>query len=184
MTLRVVPDGERCIDCGGCEVACKVEWDVPHSAERIEVVTHNEGEEGTRYSGGESHTPMQCYNCEEAPCIDVCPTDALHRDEHGLVQVDQDTCIGCSYCSWACPFGAPQYPEEASTTGGAGTMDKCTTCVERLEDGEEPACVETCPTDALVFGTPGEIASELRSRGSETGFSAAESEVVFGVGSD
>ncbi|MBS3761585.1 4Fe-4S dicluster domain-containing protein [Halodesulfurarchaeum sp.] len=184
MTKRVIPDVDRCIDCGGCEVACKVEWDIGHSEERIEIVTHNEGRDGTRYTGGESHTPMQCYNCAEAPCIDVCPTDALHRDEHDLVQVDKDLCIGCSYCSWACPFGAPQYPTEEETAGGAGIMDKCTTCKPRLEEGKDPACVETCPTDALIYGTASEISDEMRRRGSDTMFTEGEAGVVFGTGSD
>ncbi|MFB6086085.1 MAG: 4Fe-4S dicluster domain-containing protein [Halodesulfurarchaeum sp.] len=184
MTLRVIPDVERCIDCGGCEVACKEEWDIPHSGERIEVVTHNEAERGTYYTDGETHTPMQCYNCEEAPCIDVCPTDALHRDEDNLVQVDKDLCIGCSYCAWACPFGAPQYPTEETTTGGSGIMDKCTTCEPRLEEGKNPACVNTCPTDALVFGTPSEISDEMRRRGSDPMFTKAEQSIVFGTGSD
>lgn len=184
MTLRVIPDVERCIDCGACEVACKVEHDLPHSEERIEVVTQNEGRSGTEYSGGERHTPMSCYNCEEAPCIDVCPTDALHRDENGLVQVDQDVCIGCSYCSWACPFGAPQYPDEGSTTGGSGVMDKCTTCESRLEEGEDPACVANCPTDALMFGTPSEISSEIRERGSDLMFDSDEQAIVFGATDD
>jgi formate dehydrogenase iron-sulfur subunit len=63
-------------------------------------------------------------------------------------------------------------------------MDKCTTCVERLEAGKDPACVETCPTEALVFGTPSEISDEMRRRGSDTMFTESEAAIVFGTGSD
>lgn len=177
---RVIPKVESCIDCGACNVGCKEEWDLPDNDDRIAVVTHNEGQGGGRFSAGETSVAMSCYHCAEAPCMDVCPTGALHRDDNGLVQVDKDDCIGCSYCSWACPFGAPQFPEETASAGNAGTMDKCTGCVERVEEGENPVCVDQCPTDALAYGTPGEIAGEFReSRGSDM-FTERFGDVVFG----
>ncbi len=179
-TPRVIPDVEACIDCGGCEVACMRTWELPESSDRIEIVTHNEGEEGGRFNDGETSVPMPCFHCAEAPCIDVCPTDAVSRDKNGLVQLDEDKCIGCTYCAWACPFGAPQFPEEGDSTGGAGTMDKCTLCVDRLEEDDEPACVSECATDALVFGTPEQISTEFREKRSEDIFSGGLDQVVFG----
>ena len=179
-TPRVIPNVEACIDCGGCEVACMRTWELPESSDRIEIVTHNEGEEGGRFNDGETSVPMPCFHCAEAPCIDVCPTDAISKDENGLVQLDEDKCIGCTYCAWGCPFGAPQFPEEENSTGGAGTMDKCTLCVDRLEEDKEPACVSECATDALVFGTPEQISTEFRENRSEDIFSGGLDQVVFG----
>lgn len=179
-TKRVIPDIEACIDCGGCEVACKRTWDVPHEGERIEVVTQNEGQSGTRYDQGETNVPMPCYHCADPPCVPVCPTDALEKQDNGLVQVDKDKCIGCTYCAWACPFGAPQFPDEADSTGSAGVMDKCTLCEPRLEEDKQPACFAECATDALIFGTPSEISDEFRARRGESLFDSEAAGIVFG----
>lgn len=177
---RVIPDVETCIDCGACNVACKDEWDLEDNNDRIAVVTHNEGREGGRFESGETSVPMSCYHCAEAPCMEVCPTDALQRDEHGLVQVEKDDCIGCSYCTWACPFGATQFPEETSSVGNAGTMDKCTGCAERIEEDENPVCFDQCPTDALLYGTPAEIANQMREGRSSDMFTEKYGDIVFG----
>lgn len=112
--------------------------------------------------------------------MNVCPTDAVHRDEEGLIQVDSDRCLGCSYCAWACPFGAPQFPDEQDSVGDAGTMDKCTLCKPRREEGKEPACVSSCPTDALVYGTSAELSDEARKDLTEEPFSDELATVVFG----
>lgn len=177
---RVIPKVGACIDCGGCNVICKETWDLPDNSDRIGVVTNNEGQLGGRFRDGETSVPMSCYHCAEAPCKEVCPTDAIDRDENGLVQVDSDSCIGCSYCSWACPFGATQFPDETEATGSAGTMDKCTGCAPRVEEGKNPACVDNCPTDALVYGTPNEIADELRDDRSDDLFTGDLGRIVFG----
>lgn len=179
-TPRVIPNVEACIDCGGCEVACMRTWELPEESNRIGVVTHNEGTGGGRFSDGETAVPMTCFHCAEAPCKDVCPTDAIHRDEEGLIQIDTDQCLGCTYCAWACPFGAPQFPEETESTGDAGLMDKCTLCKPRLEEGKEPACVSECATDALMYGTSAELSDEIRANLSEEPFSEDLLEVVFG----
>lgn len=179
-TPRVIPNLDACIDCGACEVACNRTWDLPQDTNRIRVVTHNEGDQGGRFKKGETNVPMSCYHCEEAPCMDVCPTDALYKDEDGLVQIDKDDCIGCSYCAWSCPFGAPQFPEEGQSTGDAGPMDKCDLCKPRLDEGKDPACVSECPTDALVFGTPSEISTDLRENRTGDLFKGDLAGVVFG----
>jgi len=177
---RVIPNVEACIDCGGCNVTCKSEWELPANSDRIEVVTKNEGQLGNRFEGGETAVPMSCYHCAEAPCEDVCPTNAIERDDNGLVQVSAEKCIGCSYCAWACPFGAPQFPDETSSTGNAGVMDKCTGCAPRVEEGEKPACVDRCPTDALVYGTPSEISQQIRKNQAGDLFAGELAKVVFG----
>lgn len=177
---RVIPKVGACIDCGACNVACKDEWDLSDNNDRIAVVTHNEGKGGGRFKAGETSVPMTCYHCAEAPCMEVCPTDAIDRDEHGLVQVEKDDCIGCSYCAWACPFGAAQFPDETASTGNAGTMDKCTGCVERIEEDENPVCFDQCATDALAYGTPSEIAQEIRGDRSADMFRGDLGDIVFG----
>ena len=99
------------------------------------------------------HFPMSCMHCEDAACVTVCPTGASYkRESDGIVLVDQDKCMGCNYCAWACPYGARELDRED------GVMKKCTLCVDRIydnnlpEDERKPACVMTCPAHARYFG--------------------------------
>jgi formate dehydrogenase iron-sulfur subunit len=194
---RIFPDVEACIDCGGCVVACKRTWDISPGEQRISVSTMLEGRPaadgfnadsaGALHEGkspGETSIPMQCYHCESAPCVSVCPVDSLVKKENGFVEIRENLCIGCQYCLTACPFGAPQFPEAddgvAAIFGTGGTMDKCTMCEERQDVGKGPACAEECATDAILVGTNQQIADELESRGSSTFFNDTAMEVVFG----
>jgi formate dehydrogenase iron-sulfur subunit len=194
---RIFPDVEACIDCGGCVVACKRTWDVPADEQRISISTMLEGQEaaaglnassaralGQGESPGETSIPMQCYHCENAPCVSVCPTDSLISMDDGFVDVRDNLCVGCQYCLSACPFGAPQFPESdegaARLFGGGGTMDKCTMCEERQDVGKGPACAEECSTDAILVGSAGEIADELDRRDSGTFFNDVAMDIVFG----
>ena len=194
---RIFPDVEACIDCGGCVVACKRTWDVPRDEQRISISTMLEGQEGAEgmnaasgrameqgVSPGETSVPMQCYHCENAPCVSVCPTDSLVKTEEGFVDVRDSLCIGCQYCLSACPFGAPQFPDSdtgaAAVVGGGGLMDKCTMCEERQEVGKGPACAEECSTDAILVGDSREIASELEKRDSGVFFNEVAMDVIFG----
>ena len=194
---RIFPDVEACIDCGGCVVACKRTWDVPRDEQRISISTMLEGQEGAEgmnaasgrameqgVSPGETSVPMQCYHCEDAPCVSVCPTDSLVKTEEGFVDVRDSLCIGCQYCLSACPFGAPQFPDSdsgaAAVVGGGGLMDKCTMCEERQEVGKGPACAEECSTDAILVGDSREIASELEKRDSGVFFNGVAMDIIFG----
>ncbi|WP_251342918.1 4Fe-4S dicluster domain-containing protein [Haloplanus halophilus] len=194
---RIFPDVEACIDCGGCVVACNRTWDTPKDEQRISVSTMLEGQEGAQglnahsaraleqnRSPGETSVPMQCYHCENAPCVSVCPTDSLFKKEDGFVQVQDDLCVGCQYCLSACPFGAPQFPESddgaARIFGTGGTMDKCTMCEERQDVGKGPACAEECSTDAILVGDADQISSELERRDSGTFFNDVAMEIIFG----
>ncbi|WP_435194188.1 4Fe-4S dicluster domain-containing protein [Natronomonas sp. EA1] len=194
---RIFPDVEACIDCGGCVVACKRTWDISPDEQRISIATMLEGKEAADglnahsakalqegKSPGETSIPMQCYHCENAPCVSVCPTDALLKKDNGFVEVRDSLCIGCQYCLSACPFGAPQFPEandgSAAIFGTGGTMDKCTMCEERQDVSKGPACAEECATDAILVGTSGEIADELEKRGSGTFFNDQAMEIIFG----
>ncbi|PSQ02154.1 formate dehydrogenase [Halobacteriales archaeon QS_5_68_33] len=194
---RIFPDVEACIDCGGCVVACKRTWDVPRDEQRISISTMLEGQEGAEgmnaasgrameqgVSPGETSVPMQCYHCENAPCVSVCPTDSLIKKDDGFVDVRDSLCIGCQYCLSACPFGAPQFPDSdsgaAAVVGGGGLMDKCTMCEERQDVGKGPACAEECSTDAILVGDSREIASELEKRDSGVFFNDVAMDVIFG----
>ncbi|MDT3436485.1 4Fe-4S dicluster domain-containing protein [Haloarcula sp. 1CSR25-25] len=194
---RIFPDVEACIDCGGCVVSCKRTWDVPRDEQRISIATMLEGQEAASglnassgqamaqgESPGETAVPMQCYHCSNAPCTSVCPTDSLISKDNGFVRVRDDLCIGCQYCLSACPFGAPQFPDEdsgvANLVGSGGNMDKCTMCEERQDVGKGPACAEECATDAILVGTPAQISDELDNRGSDTFFNDVAMDIIFG----
>jgi Fe-S-cluster-containing dehydrogenase component len=99
------------------------------------------------------HFPKSCLHCESAPCVTVCPTGASYkRAEDGIVLVNEDACIGCGLCAWACPYGAREMD------GAAKVMKKCTLCIDRIynetlaEADRIPACVRTCPAGARHFG--------------------------------
>lgn len=177
--LKFFVDASRCIECGGCEVACKNENDVPEGVQRIRVATIKEGEPG------ETNIPIPCMHCSTPPCKAVCPVDAFYQTDDGLVLWSKDICIGCGYCLYACPFGAPQFPK-GDPYGKRGVMDKCTYCAggpepafspderraygsNRLAEGKLPACGSFCATKALLVGEADEIASIYRQRVSHRG---------------
>jgi molybdopterin-containing oxidoreductase family iron-sulfur binding subunit len=121
---------------------------------------------------------VQCFHCENAPCIKACPTKATWREPDGTVVVDYDWCIGCRYCIAACPYygrrfnwNDPQVPLDEMTKKqhylgnrirARGQTEKCTFCVQRSREGRLPACVEACPTGARVFGNLLDPKSEIR----------------------
>jgi sulfite dehydrogenase (quinone) subunit SoeB len=116
------------------------------------------------------HFPRSCLHCETPDCVTVCPTGASYkRAEDGIVLVDEDKCIGCKLCSWACPYGAREYSEVR------GTMQKCTLCVDRIynesfeEYDRQPACVMACPTRARHFGDLGDPDSKVSKLVAERG---------------
>jgi anaerobic dimethyl sulfoxide reductase subunit B (iron-sulfur subunit) len=94
---------------------------------------------------------ISCNHCERPICVDVCPTKAMAKNKAGIVLVDEKRCIGCKYCSWACPYGAPQYDQTR------GVMGKCDFCIDYVEDGRNPSCVDSCPMRALDFGELSEM---------------------------
>lgn len=109
---------------------------------------------GTGYS---MSLPVMCQHCESAPCVDVCPTGASMKRADGIVLVDRHTCIGCRYCMMACPYKARSFVHEVltdqteSTPRGKGCVESCNMCVNRIDNGQEPACVEASD-GAIIFG--------------------------------
>ena len=125
--MKFLCDAERCIECNACVTACKNEHEVPWGVNRRRVVTINDGQPGER------SISVACMHCSDAPCIAVCPVDCIYSTEDGVVLHSKDLCIGCGYCFYACPFGAPQYPQ-AGNYGSRGKMDKCTFCAGGPEE--------------------------------------------------
>ena len=165
-------DTSRCIGCRGCQVACK-EWNdlkatttrmIPGSYQNPPGIsastwtminfTEQSGDQGVRWL----FRKQQCLHCNQASCVEVCPTGAMAKHADNFVEVDQQWCIGCRYCVQACPFGAVQF--DASS----GTVKKCTLCIDRVQAGLDPACVKTCPSGALTFGDKGKLLAAAQGR--------------------
>jgi tetrathionate reductase subunit B len=168
---------DNCIGCGRCVEACKVENDVlrepfffrtwveryvigPDGEATVDSPGGGIGGFKPRESGQEAvrtfFVPKLCNQCDNPPCVQVCPVGATYKTEDGVILVDRDYCIGCRYCIQACPYGA-RYLDPRTKTA-----DKCTFCYHRITKGLLPACVEVCPTQARVFGELTVVSSPLR----------------------
>jgi anaerobic dimethyl sulfoxide reductase subunit B (iron-sulfur subunit) len=145
-------DAQICIGCKTCMVACKDKNNLDPGIRWRRVVEYCGGQwvslpDGTfRQDVFGYYISVSCNHCDNPICVEVCPTGAMNQDENGIVTVDQNRCVGCRYCEWACPYGAPQY------NAGIGRMSKCDLCRDELETGGMPACVAACPTRALSLG--------------------------------
>ena len=145
-------DVSRCTGCHACVVGCNNchgdEW------ERIRIVDKITG----RYPDAERWVfPVMCMHCEDAPCVKICPEEAIHKRDDGIVWVDEDRCIGCGECIDVCPYGVISLDEEE------GKAKKCDLCMKRIDKGLNPFCVEVCPTDALIFGDLNDSESRISS---------------------
>ncbi|MDP2661726.1 MAG: 4Fe-4S dicluster domain-containing protein [Dehalococcoidia bacterium] len=158
MQLGFYFDQRRCTGCYTCVVACK-QWNAvpagPASWRRVSTM-----EEGRFPQVWVAHLSLSCCHCLEPACVTACPASAItKRDEDGIVLVDQSACIqGCRACLLACPYQSPQFRDHESK------MEKCDFCLERLEQGEKPLCVASCPLRALDSGP----LEELTARYGET----------------
>lgn len=179
-----------CIGCRKCAEAC-------HQENNHDRKTHNsyirvlEMEQGSMDmergnatydhpvpAPGKFYMPVQCQQCENPPCVDVCPVEATWQEKDGIVVVDYNWCIGCRYCEAACPYHArrfnwsrPEVPADEVNPNQAylgnrirpqGVMEKCHFCLHRTREGRLPACLEACPTGARVFGNVLDPDSEIR----------------------
>lgn len=174
----ILVDLSLCIGCKSCQLACKEWHELPATEfEKVPGTYQNPADrsENTlmlmkfieKYD--ESTDSMhwmffkdQCMHCTDAPCVEVCPSDALFTHEEGFVGFDSDKCIGCTYCSKVCPFDIPRYDTDPFT--GQKVMNKCDFCQDRVTNGEMPACVTACPTDALEYGTFQELVEKAHDR--------------------
>lgn len=169
----MIIDLKRCIGCHACTIACKVENCTAPGIFWARVVDE---EKGSFPQVRRRFLPKLCMQCQNPPCVDVCPTGASFQREDGIVLINSDKCIGCGYCIVACPYGARyRNPAKRGYFGEelnpqeklgyeeheVGVAEKCTFCVHRLEKGQEPACVQVCPTDARIFGVLDNSLSEV-----------------------
>lgn len=154
-------DATRCIDCRACMVACSVENNIPMNKTRIWVA--GVGLKGEYPNLDRASMVYHCMHCEHPDCMSACPVGAYHKREDGPVIYNPDVCIGCRYCMNACPFGVPHFDYDKGIVEGA-FIDKCTLCPQRIDNGLEPACVATCPTDALEYGERDELLPKAHAR--------------------
>lgn len=188
--LGLVIDLDTCVGCHACATSCK-EWNAGGIAGPLtDEDPYGDKPQGVWFNRVHSyeldaqpatsqtpaqpamtlHFPRSCLHCETPACVTVCPTGASYkRAEDGIVLVDEDKCIGCKLCSWACPYGAREYSQVE------GVMKKCTLCVDRIynqnldEAERQPACVQACPTRARHFGDLGDPESKVSKLVAERG---------------
>jgi Fe-S-cluster-containing dehydrogenase component len=179
-----------CIGCRRCAEACHIENNHDRDTDNsyIRVLEIDKGTvdlafSTTDYDGpvpkrDKYYMPVQCHQCDNPPCVSVCPVEATWKEQDGIVVVDYNWCIGCRYCEAACPYHARRFnwkkpvvpkdeinPDQAYLSNRIrpqGVMEKCTFCLHRTRRGELPACLEACPTGSRVFGDLNDPDSEIR----------------------
>ncbi len=201
--LGMVIDLDRCIGCWTCAVACKSNNNVGEGLWWNRILTV--GGSGLDVPAGDypnlslTYQPINCFQCDNPPCVKVCPVGATFQRDDGIVMMDYERCIGCRYCMVACPYNLRSFNWEAPTQipaneGGAwlakgvadpdatgfhvgderkparpvGVVEKCDFCYQRVDDGEQPFCIEVCPARARTFGDLNDpesaVADLIRSR--------------------
>lgn len=179
-----------CIGCRKCVEACHVENNHDRASYNSYIRVFEMAQGSIDFEQGNAnyehpvpaknkyYLPVQCQQCDNAPCVKVCPVQATWKEDDGIVVVDYNWCIGCRYCEAACPYHArrfnwtkPQIPAEEINPDQAylsnrirpqGVVEKCTFCLHRTREGRLPACLEACPTGARVFGNLLDPNSEIR----------------------
>ncbi len=143
MKFGFIIDNRKCIGCHACTTACKSEHEVPVGVFRTWVKQVEKGEfPNTR----RVFSVMRCNHCTDAPCVEICPVEALYIRPDGIVDFDKNRCIGCKSCMQACPYDALYIDPDTHTAA------KCNYCAHRVDIGLEPACVNVCPEHAIISG--------------------------------
>lgn len=176
--VAILFDSSHCTGCKGCQVACK-QWNMLPSKMGLNDNEFTGSLQGPGDLGGDTRLVMtfdekpsgnklqpihwaigrrSCFHCTDAGCVAICSSGALKKNDNGVVSFDTEKCNGCTYCQSACPFDVPRFRDTD------GKIDKCTLCLDRLEDGQVPACVKTCQPEALKFGPREEMLEIGRKR--------------------
>ncbi len=164
MRYGMLVDLDRCTGCEACVVACGAHNGVPPGSWFSWVQTLEVGRfPDTR----RAHLVVTCNQCADPPCVRGCPVGATFVRDDGIVSIDPHRCIACKYCFWTCPYGVRVYDPARDI------VRKCEFCHHRLSDGRAPACVEACPTDAILVGDLDDPGSDI-----SKALAARETEVV------
>lgn len=186
-------DSSRCSACKGCQAACKTWNSLPSPLGQDEnpftgsyqspldlngdtrlLISFSEvagGSKGVEWSFGR----RSCFHCTNAGCVQVCPSGALaHDEETGMVRVTEDKCIGCQYCKYSCPFNVPRH------YGYNDKINKCTSCLDRVSHDRQPACVKTCQSETLMFGSRDELLAKANERVAKLQEQGFERAAVYG----
>ena len=176
--VAILFDSSHCTGCKGCQVACK-QWNMLPSKMGLNDNEFTGSLQGPGDLGGDTRLVMtfdekpsdnklqpihwaigrrSCFHCTDAGCVAICSSGALKKNDNGVVSFDTEKCNGCTYCQSACPFDVPRFRDTD------GKIDKCTLCLDRLEEGQIPACVKTCQPEALKFGPREEMLEIGRKR--------------------
>ena len=176
--VAILFDASHCTGCKGCQVACK-QWNMLPSKMGLNDNEFTGSLQGPGDLGGDTRLVMtfdekpsgnklqpihwaigrrSCFHCTDAGCVAICSSGALKKNDNGVVSFDTEKCNGCTYCQSACPFDVPRFRDTD------GKIDKCTLCLDRLEEGQVPACVKTCQPEALKFGPREEMLEIGRKR--------------------
>lgn len=136
---RLVINTDRCMGCCACEIACKMENELPRG---VRFIVMKESEDKTPLKEKLTFSFDICRHCQHPACMEVCPHQAISKREDGIVLVDENSCTACRLCYAACPWHVPQFGEK-------GIMQKCSLCAARLDKGLLPSCMIACPAEAI-----------------------------------
>ncbi len=155
----IIIDPKKCLACRTCELQCAI---VHSKSKELAKAVDEKPLPQTRVKVeriGDLAVPLQCRHCDDTPCVKICPTKAIIKsDKEGPVLIKDDLCVGCKRCIPACPFGAIRIRRKSTAASKRNTIvTKCDLCFERLEKGQFPACVVSCPSKALQFKTIKEL---------------------------
>lgn len=184
-------DSQACLRCSSCMVNCSVEnrvrlqreesigveKSVQNDLEHLSYLTPRQVEIGT-YPEARQYTAFHhCNHCENAPCAEICPSQAISKRPGGEVVINRKACIGCQSCADACPFDVPSYSADNQRAY------KCIRCYDRVENGLQPACVEGCPTTAMFAGEAEAVIAEAHKRAALYSEKSGQKYIVYGANS-